>query len=247
MEGQARPVVGLTCEAITSRRRRAERVDLEYWRTCATISIDMDEVSSLKGQASVSRGSRYCRPAPLFLFVSLPILSAFRQSFNSSGLTGRAETCGFATSVLSENPPHGYRFSWGRTRTIHFRHRRQRSRFGTWRTHTSTRQSSHHQVDLLGDIDVARLRQDRLIAVHERLVPVDRDVGRQVPQGQPLVRLEAQVVAQPPLALGIAEGRLRQTLELAGLVGGEAAVGRRRAGNVLMVSPVVRGLGGGLV
>jgi hypothetical protein len=75
--------------------------------------------------------------------------------------------------------PHGYDFL-----VIHLRHRRQRKRLGVLGTRTVTRQSSHHQVDPpLGDIGVGPLLQDGRIAVHERLVLVDRDVGRQVAQG----------------------------------------------------------------
>ena len=42
-DGQAQPVSGLTCEAMTSRSVRADPWDLLEERTCATVEIDMDD------------------------------------------------------------------------------------------------------------------------------------------------------------------------------------------------------------
>jgi hypothetical protein len=65
-------------------------------------------------------------------------------------------------------PPPFYTISWARGYdflTIHLRHSAWRSRLGTWRTHTVTRQSSQNQVDQpLGDIGF-----DRLLEVLEGL------------------------------------------------------------------------------
>ena len=53
--------------------------------------------------------------------------------------------------------------------TIHFRHSRQRQRFGTWRTHTATSHSSHHQLDPpLGAMAVAFQRRSPARRRHSR-------------------------------------------------------------------------------
>jgi hypothetical protein len=124
------------------------------------------------------------------------------------------------------SPPPFYTISWAcgyDFLTIHFRHSWQRRRLGVRRTYTVTRQSSQDQCEPpLGAIGVDRLPQDGRIGVHERLILLSRDMGSQVARGQPLVRFEAQVMAQPALALGIAKGGLGQFLQLPGLVLGEA-------------------------
>jgi hypothetical protein len=95
------------------------------------------------------------------------------------------------------SPPPFYTICWARGYdflTIHLRHSWQRRRLGVRRTHTVTRQSSHHQVDPpLGDIDFDPLVQDGGIGVYERLIALGRDVGREVAQRQALVGLEAEV------------------------------------------------------
>src|SRR5262245_13689309 len=99
----------------------------------------------------VVAGSRWANLLPFFV-VARPILSAFRQLFNNLRLTGRSGAWLLLPSVLSENRPRGYRFSRGRSRTIHLRQTTCLSRFGVPRTHTATWHSSHHQVLPLGDI-----------------------------------------------------------------------------------------------
>jgi hypothetical protein len=76
----------------------------------------------------------------------------------------------------------------------------------------------------VGQIGLDCLAQDLAVGVHARLVLRHRDMGRQVAQGERFLRLKAQVLAQPPGALDIAERRLRQLLQVAGLILGERVV-----------------------
>ncbi|MFL5531568.1 MAG: hypothetical protein ACJ8BC_06295, partial [Gemmatimonadales bacterium] len=68
-------------------------------------------------------------------------------------------------------------------------------------------------------------------------------MGRHVAQGERFLRLKAQVLAQLPGALDIAEGRVCQLLEVAGLVVAEARGLARwirgHAGTVEVTGPVV--------
>jgi hypothetical protein len=57
----------------------------------------------------------------------------------------------------------------------------------------------------LGHIVLNCLAQGCLIVGAQRLVPLGRRVGRDVPQGQLLIGLEAQGGSQPALTLAVAE------------------------------------------
>ena len=63
-DGQAQPVSGFTCEAMTSSSVRADPWDLLEDRTCATVDIDMDD-SPLPGVTFMSPGwqvGQTCHP-----------------------------------------------------------------------------------------------------------------------------------------------------------------------------------------
>jgi hypothetical protein len=89
-----------------------------------------------------------------------------------------------STSLLLENPPEGYPVVRGHRRTMNFKHIRQR------------RHSSQYHTLPLRDIGLDRLLQGRRIAVHQRLVLVDRDMHRHVTERELLIGLDAKIDAQ---------------------------------------------------
>jgi hypothetical protein len=70
----------------------------------------------------------------------------------------------------------------------------------------------------LGQISLDLLPQEGRIAIHERLVLLDRDMRRQVAQRERFLHLEAEISPQSALARAVAEGVLGQFLQGPGLI-----------------------------